>query len=75
VPPSAATQTLVVRAAERAGEWRAALRLMEDMRKDDVTFYDNPLFDSLFRTGVMVWNAGAGVEVHPDDGAPEGGGD
>ena len=71
VPPSAATQTLVVRAAERAGEWRAALRLMEDMRKDDVTFYDNPIFDSLFKTGVMVWNAGAGVEVH---GEEEGGG-
>jgi hypothetical protein len=45
------------------------------MRKDEVRFYDNALFDTLFKTGVMVWNAGAGVEVHPDDGAPEGGGD
>ena len=37
------------------------------MRKDEVRFYENPIFDSLFKTGVMVWNAGAGVEVHGEE--------
>ena len=70
-PPSVDAQARVVRAAEQAGHWRSALRLMDDMRKDDVVFYDNPIFDSLFKTGVLVWNAGVGDDAQvvddPDD--------
>ena len=37
------------------------------MRRDDVAFYENPLFDKVFRPGVAVWSALAGVDPDEDD--------
>ena len=56
------TYTMLVAACERAGQWRRALAIMEDMRSRGIQFYANPILDGLFAQGVRVWSAAAPLD-------------
>ena len=60
------TYTMLVSACERAGQWRRALAIMEDMRERGIQFYANPILDGLFAQGVKVWSAAAPLAEEED---------
>jgi pentatricopeptide repeat domain-containing protein 1 len=55
--PEESTYVEVVAACERAGQWRKAIAIMEDMRRRNYSFYSNPLLDSLFKRLVRTWSS------------------
>ena len=46
----------MVGACERAGHWRKALAVLEEMRRRQYNFYSNQLLDGLFKRLVQAWS-------------------
>lgn len=47
--PDVATCARVIRACEKTGQWRKALEVLDELRKDDYDFYELALFDQIFK--------------------------
>lgn len=58
--PDVDLYTLTVRSYEKCGNPRKALSLMESMREVGYDFYENKVFDGVFKRGVKILNSVAG---------------
>lgn len=65
--PDVDLYTLTVRAYEKCGSPRKALRLMESMREVGYDFYENKVFDKAFKSGVQILNRVAGKDRPSSD--------
>ena len=50
-----ATYVEIVTACERAGHWKKAVSILEEMRRREYKFYSNILFDGIFKSLVKGW--------------------